>query len=448
MPIPDRADAYDYHFHAYDYFNSVAKGPFGLSDGQPGYNGWRFYSLVRDLQGLCQEGVDRNVPNIEVTRPGGFTAEHRRTVMLSFGNNAPDAPTVMITGGIHAREWIAPEFVYLLAEYLIKNYYTVPTGRYQRAIRKLVNSRRIRIIPMLNPDGNLYTVFTDGARLWRKNRRPLPATAADWGNALQPAGHVNPPFQNVVVPGGAAALAQYEVPDYQPSLGIPPGPATYRNRTLENRQTGVDLNRNCATTAWGYECKPESPDEANYDPRSLQYFGPRASSEAETSNVQLAVAQAANPGLAAMLDYHSYGMMIVYPSETDHAGAVDPDYAALGRTLQALIKSDSGAGYRLGSSLDLMNYDATGTIIDHAVQQYHPRAFTIELDGAVTGDGFDLRPEQIQMVFEKNIRGALAVIAAADMPARARFTRQTISHVESQFLSWHVWGRGNQLPQP
>ena len=120
MPPPLRTRPADYHFHAYDYLGAV---PF-RKEAQPTRGGLMFYSLVQDLNGLLQEGGPQgnNVPNIALTNVGGAirpgvanrpNMANLQTKALSFGNatNAANAPTVVITGGIHAREWIAPEFV-------------------------------------------------------------------------------------------------------------------------------------------------------------------------------------------------------------------------------------------------------------------------------------------------------------------------------------------------
>jgi len=461
---PIRAAAANYHFHTYDYVGSAAAaaGPWALSPAQPNANFWQFYSLVQDMAGLQQVGAANGVPNIALHFVGGGIGPNNLiTIALSFGSNAPNAPTVVITGGIHAREWIAPEFVYLLAEYLIIHYTTAPQNRYQRAIRDLVNSRRIYILPMLNPEGNEFTVFTAGGRLWRKNRRPLPGTAANWLALVAPGGNTNPPFANAQAPP-PGNLADYRVPDYDFTNHIPPNaPPNYRQTTLANGQTGVDLNRNCGTLAWGYDNPiPTVAGPVVWiggDPVHDVYCGPGAGSEVETGNVQQALFNAFNagnpPGLATAIDYHSYGQYILYPSETFNNGGVGPDYSTLGQVLRHLIRSQAALDYQLGSPRQLVQYDATGTITDHAAQQYHARAFTVELDPQQVpgggGPGFQLQENQIMTVFEKNIRGALAAIAAPAAPAgpfQAQLQRLTIGLSMLQFLTWNVYGRGNQLP--
>jgi hypothetical protein len=165
MPIPDRVAAGNYHFHVYDYRGSEGRGPFQLSDGQPERSNYQFYSMVQDLFGLYAAGRDKGIPGIALSAVGGVILPlppagqaPRRTWVLSLGD--VNAPPVVITGGIHAREWIAAEMAYLVAEYLVKNYRAAPQSTYERAIQNLILSRRIHIIPILNPRGSCYTVFS------------------------------------------------------------------------------------------------------------------------------------------------------------------------------------------------------------------------------------------------------------------------------------------------
>jgi zinc carboxypeptidase len=458
-PFPD-----PYRFHTYSYPGDVARGPFQPSNALASAGNWRFYSLVQDLNGLVAIGNANNVPNLQLTAMstvagGAQTAWGREVYMISFGGpaaGAANAPAVVITGGVHAREWIATEFVYLLAEYLIVNYTNAPQNDYQRAIRRLVNRRRIYVIPMINPDGNRYTVFTPAGagRLWRKNLRYLPATSAAWVNDITGGAGPNvPPFLNVHVPAVPAnALAEYTVQDYNPAAGIPPAPAPIAGRmprSLPNNKTGVDVNRNYDTLAWGYDCAGPNGVTQCWDPDEESYFGPRAGSEPETANVQLALANA-HPGIATAIDYHSYAMKILYPSEAFNNHLIGPDYKMLGKTLRQLVRSQAALDYQLGSSNQLIGYDAVGTLPDRAARQHQARAFTIELDPAWgTADGFRLPQNQIQDVFEKNIRGALAAIAAPGTPPnvhQARLQKLPMLATMLQFLTWNVYNRGNQLP--
>jgi hypothetical protein len=372
----------------------------------------------------------------------------------------------VITGGIHAREWIATELTYLIAEYLIVNYPApgtpLPLTQSQTQLKHLVDSRDIRIIPMVNPDGNRRTVFGTGAndRMWRKNRRRLPALGQIWINKLRPGGAgalPTPPFQNVRYWTQPVSLwAQYDVPDYDPANGVPagavpavaPGVPNYRNHKLTNLDIGVDLNRNMPTTGWGYDCGRLVGGVTvyrNWNPSGDVYFGTGPGLEPEASNVRQAMVAAAAGGigghLSVTIDYHSYAKEILYPSETDFAGAVDGVYTTIGQMLRTLIRNQAGAGgYGLGTPLARIGYNATGSIADYAAQQHQARAFTIELDpGLGNPDGFQLPEAEIQNVFEKNIRGALAAIAAPGSVHQA-------GQYQNRFNPWAVFGRGNQLP--
>lgn len=133
---PVRTIPAHYHFHTYDYAGAVT---FQTSPAQPwARNNWQFYGLVQDLNGSAAFGAGV-VPNLAAipTVVGGPTTQGRHTLMLSFGNlgNVPGRPTVVITGGVHAREWIAAEVAYLIAEYLIANYMAPVAGNPHQARR-------------------------------------------------------------------------------------------------------------------------------------------------------------------------------------------------------------------------------------------------------------------------------------------------------------------------
>ena len=253
-----------------------------------------------------------------------------------------------------------------------------------------------------------------------------------------------PPFMNVQPTGPLSPLAQYDVPDYDPAQQIPPGaPANYRTRTLTNVDTGVDLNRNFATPAWAYDC---GGVYRNWNPAGASFFGTAPGGEQETSNVQQAMAAAAAAGvggnLSASIDYHSFGRMILYPSEVFNApGGIAQDHRRLAETIQHLVVDPANQQYALGSASAIIGYEATGTVADRAGHQHLSRAVTIELDpGPGQGAaGFSLPENQIQTVFETNIRGALAAIEAPT-------TLLLNQAVRNNYTPWAVQGAGNQVP--
>ena len=99
---PERKNDADYHYHAYDYKDAK---PWEALAVQPKYKDNMFYSMVADLEGLRSYGEKKGVPNITRPNVGGPTLGSRNIIALSFGNreNLTRRPTVVITGGIHAR---------------------------------------------------------------------------------------------------------------------------------------------------------------------------------------------------------------------------------------------------------------------------------------------------------------------------------------------------------
>ncbi|MBL8747331.1 MAG: hypothetical protein JNK58_13380, partial [Phycisphaerae bacterium] len=82
---------------------------------------------------------------------------------------APTKPIFLITATQHAREWAAGSSAMWIADRLARLYGTDPV------VTSLLDNVDFRIIPVVNPDGYVYTFPTaqggGNSRLWRKNRR-------------------------------------------------------------------------------------------------------------------------------------------------------------------------------------------------------------------------------------------------------------------------------------
>lgn len=72
-------------------------------------------------------------------------------------------PAALLMGAHHAREWPSIEVPMATALKLIEEYRT------NEEVKRLVDSREIWIVPMVNPDGVTYSM--EKSRFWRKNRR-------------------------------------------------------------------------------------------------------------------------------------------------------------------------------------------------------------------------------------------------------------------------------------
>ena len=218
-----------------------------------------------------------------------------------------EKPAVVVTGVHHAREWATSEVPLTIATDTLEAYDTDP------AAKKRVDQGELWFVPLVNPDG--YTFSRTENSWWRKNRRPLEKT-----------------------PCGEKITGDIR---------------------------GVDLNRNYADGkpehAHIYRSKGDSPcstwddGRATSDnPRQDTYRGPHGASEIEVQsmlNLELG-----RGNVKGVLDYHSYGGMILYPwgNERGQVDNVD-EYRRVGTKMNEAIGDKS---YRLMQSVSL--YPTTG----------------------------------------------------------------------------------------
>ncbi len=99
----------------------------------------------------------------------GKTYEGREILRLRISTQlsvANEKPGILFIGGHHAREHLSIEVPLMLAQFLADQY-----RKGQPEVVRLVETRDIHIIPMLNADGAEYDINTGSYKTWRKSRR-------------------------------------------------------------------------------------------------------------------------------------------------------------------------------------------------------------------------------------------------------------------------------------
>lgn len=85
----------------------------------------------------------------------GETIEGRPIQAVKISHGGVGNPIIVLDGGIHAREWIAPATVLYVLQQLVENPENFPMFRKVDWI----------LIPMLNPDGYVYSMTKVGKEL-------------------------------------------------------------------------------------------------------------------------------------------------------------------------------------------------------------------------------------------------------------------------------------------
>jgi carboxypeptidase T len=179
-----------------------------------------------------------------------------------------ERPAVLLTGGVHAREWGGSDICVAFATNLLRSYQAGSSLKYGQktfpaaAVRRILEDLDVFVVPDVNPDGKAYSQSRDAVGpqnfWWRKNRR-----AAD-------------------MPSGII---------------------------------GVDINRNF-DFLWASGIGTES------DPISFTYKGPDRFSEPETRNVRWLLDAYA---IGWHADVHSHGELILFSWGDDENQSVAPE---------------------------------------------------------------------------------------------------------------------------
>jgi murein tripeptide amidase MpaA len=204
-----------------------------------------------------------------------------RAVHVQAGEKSKKRDGVLITGGMHAREWGGSDICINFLTSLIDSYINGTTISYGEAtfppiqVKNMLENLDLFVFPDVNPDGKIYSQKNDDPNLppddqgiwWRHNRNPAAVPHVD-----------------------------------DPNHGI-----------------GVDINRNF-DFLWSSGIGTVRSDGTNI---GETYRGTAAFSEPETKNVKYFFDTFHN--IKYYVDIHSYGEMILYNWGDDDNQNLDPD---------------------------------------------------------------------------------------------------------------------------
>ena len=125
-----------------------------------------FFSTYRDLYEIndyLNSLIEKsNIVSKEVIGQS-YEGRDLSVFKISVDTGVEDKPAIFINGCQHAREWVTPMVAIYLIENLLQDYLNI------NEIKILLENVDVYILPVVNPDGYVYTWEKD--RWWRKNRQ-------------------------------------------------------------------------------------------------------------------------------------------------------------------------------------------------------------------------------------------------------------------------------------
>ncbi|KAI2629947.1 hypothetical protein GGR54DRAFT_286137 [Hypoxylon sp. NC1633] len=312
-----------------------------------------WYDSYHDYEDHVQyfRDLQASFPNNSELISSGTSYEGRDIYGLHlWGADGPGKPAVLYHGNVHAREWITSPVVEYITLQLVTGY-----NNGDDTARSFLDKYDFYIIPIVNPDGFVYTQTTN--RLWRKNRQPPP-------NGSDPS------------------------------------------------CVGRDINRNWAF-AWD-----SNPQGASTNPCSQTYKGEGPSDSPENEGLDKLVRQLRDgAGIKLFIDWHSYGQYILAPfgyKETLYAPELGKWTKAASIVSETIRdSSDAHTTFTFGASGATL-YTTTGAAPDH-VYSIGQADFSYTIELRDTGDfGFVLPPEQIRSAAEEQWEGQKVLLGLLD----------------------------------
>jgi len=141
-------------------------------------SGFGYYHTYKEVKALIDNAVAAH-PGIARRFNIGRTYEGRKMWGIKISDKVrvnEGEPEVFINAQIHARERASGELALATIGWLTNNY--GGSDALGQRVTDIVNSREIFIVPVMNPDGAEYDMSGGAWHQWRKNRQPIPGSAA------------------------------------------------------------------------------------------------------------------------------------------------------------------------------------------------------------------------------------------------------------------------------
>ena len=135
------------------------------------------YLNVDEIESALQNLAAGYPATTELITVPNLTHEGRPGHVLRLGGAAnSEQDSVLMLGGMHAREWVPPDALISLAADLLEAF-DLGTGLVYGGksfaasdIREVMEAMSVFVYPCVNPDGRHFSQTADAQ--WRKNRRP------------------------------------------------------------------------------------------------------------------------------------------------------------------------------------------------------------------------------------------------------------------------------------
>ncbi len=141
--------------------------------------GYEYFHTYAEMEAVIDDVVARR-PSIARKISIGRSYQGREIWGVKLTRNVDEPtggrPEILINGLMHGRERASSELAIHMLRVLANNYGL--SGNLGNRVTRILNTRVVWVIPMVNPDGGEYDISSGQFRRWRKNRQPNPGSSS------------------------------------------------------------------------------------------------------------------------------------------------------------------------------------------------------------------------------------------------------------------------------